>query len=433
MRGTRRWRDVARDPNEHRIWQANRWLPGQAAVLLVGLLGALLSIVPATPAGAATTVFEARVASSSDDVEERASGSMRLTSSDLEIVDDNGIQTVGLRFTGVDIPVGATVSAAWVQFTADETNSDPAALVVRGEASDSATVYSTSKTNLTSRPVTLNSVGWNPAGWTTVGESGLAQRTPDLASIVQEVVIRPGWAQGNAMAFSMEGSGKRVAESVDGNVAAAPLLHVEYDLSPNAFPSVIITSPTDGDVFTEGSTVTFSGVAGDLEDGDLSSSITWSSDVDGLIGTGATVTTSTLTATAHTVTATVTDGALQTVSAFVGIAIEGPGGLFTFESRIDTGSDDAEERATGSVLVGSSDLEMTLDRGGDQTVGLRFPGVTIPQGAQIVDAWVQFTADETHSGATSLEIRGEASDAAVPFVNSTGNITSRSVTAASTA
>ncbi len=415
-----------------RIRKANGRPRPLATVVLVVLLGTLLTIVPDTPAApAAATVFETRIASSGDDVEERASGSMRLTSSDLEMVEDNGIQTVGLRFRVVDIPVGATITAAWVQFTADETDAGSAALDIRGEASGSAAEYETSETNLTSRPVTASSVSWSPPGWATVGESGPAQQTPDLTSIVQEIVSRPDWTQGNALAFSIGGSGKRVAESVDGSFAAAPLLHVEYDMSPNAFPTVTITSPTDGGVFIEGSTVTLSGAANDLEDGNLSASLMWSSDVDGPIGTGATVATSTLTRAVHTITATVTDTSLQSVSAFVSIDVEGPGGALTFESRINSGADDAEERANGSVLVGSSDLEMTLDGGGDQTLGLRFPAVTIPHGSQIVDAWVQFTVDETHSGATSLVIRGEASDAAASYVNVAGNITSRSVTWAS--
>lgn len=420
------------DPGGHRFRRVNRRLRGQATVALTALFGALFTIVPVTSADAAMTVFETRISSSSDDVEERASGSMRLTSSDLEMIDDNGIQTVGFRFPGVDIPVGAAITSAWLQFTADETDADSAELVIRGEASDSAAAYAESRFDLTSRPITVNSVGWSPAGWTTVGESGPAQQTPDLSSIVQEVITRPGWTQGNALAFSIGGTGKRVAESVDGNVDSAPLLHVEYDLSPNAFPTVMIASPTDGDAFIEGSTITFSGVATDLEDGDLGANIMWSSNVDGPIGTGVTVMASALTTGAHTITATVTDTALQSVIAVIDIDVEGLGGEFTFESRISAGADDAEERADGSVVVGSSDLEMTLDRGGEQTLGLRFPGVTIPAGSQIVDAWLQFTVDERHSGATSLVIRGEASDAPASFVNIDENITSRSVTVAST-
>ena len=49
----------------------------------------------------------------------------------------------------------------------------------------------------------------------------------------------------------------------------------------------------------------------------------------------------------------------------------------------------------------SRDLELVND-GGDQTVGMRFAGLNVPQGATIVSAYVQFRADETDTEVTSL-------------------------------
>ena len=57
---------------------------------------------------------------------------------------------------------------------------------------------------------------------------GPAQRSPDIAATIQEVVNRPGWTSGNALALIITGSGRRTAESHDGDAAGAPLLHVEY-------------------------------------------------------------------------------------------------------------------------------------------------------------------------------------------------------------
>ena len=53
----------------------------------------------------------------------------------------------------------------------------------------------------------------------------------------------------------------------------------------------------------------------------------------------------------------------------------------------------------------SSDLELVYD-GSNQTVGLRFNGITIPQGATIVNAYVQFQVDEAQSEVTALTIQG---------------------------
>jgi hypothetical protein len=61
-----------------------------------------------------------------------------------------------------------------------------------------------------------------------VGQAGLAQRTPNLSAVVQEIVNRPGWASGKAMAFIITGNGHRTAEAYNGNAAQAPLLHLEW-------------------------------------------------------------------------------------------------------------------------------------------------------------------------------------------------------------
>jgi len=42
------------------------------------------------------------------------------------------------------------------------------------------------------------------------------QRTPDLGSIVQEIVARPGWVRGNALAILITGTGRRTAEAYEG-------------------------------------------------------------------------------------------------------------------------------------------------------------------------------------------------------------------------
>jgi hypothetical protein len=62
-----------------------------------------------------------------------------------------------------------------------------------------------------------------------VGEAGLDQRTPDITSVVQEIVNRLGWVSGNSLAIIVSGTGARTAESFEGDSAGAPLLHVEYD------------------------------------------------------------------------------------------------------------------------------------------------------------------------------------------------------------
>jgi hypothetical protein len=266
---------------------------------------------------------EVRLAASSDDAEERASGRMRLTSRDLELVFDRNDQTVGMRFNGLNVPRGANITSAYVQFQVDETMpSDPTSLIIRGEDVDNATTFTSSRWDISSRPKTTAAVPWSPAPWLTVGEAGPNQQTPNIAPVIQEIVYRPGWSSGNSVVVIITGTGERVAESYDGVAAAAPLLHVEFEASSgNVPPEVTIGTPANSSTFNEGSAITFSGTAVDAEDGDLSASLSWESDLDGPIGSGSTFTKSNLIVGVHTITATVTDTEGLTGSESIAITV----------------------------------------------------------------------------------------------------------------
>jgi uncharacterized protein YjiK len=187
-------------------------------------------------AGQAT--IELRIATSPEDAEERADSVVSRSNPDLEMVFSAegsfpGIATVGLRFTGVSIPQGAAISRAWVQFQTDETDSVATSLAIQGESTDNAAAFASVNNNITSRSRTSAAVPWSPAPWTTVGQAGPDQQTPDIAAVIQEIVSRPGWASGNALVVIVSGStGTRVAVAYDGIPTGAPLLHVEYSTTP---------------------------------------------------------------------------------------------------------------------------------------------------------------------------------------------------------
>ncbi|CAN7753919.1 Ig-like domain-containing protein [Mesorhizobium sp. LjNodule214] len=192
-------------------------------------------------------IFETRVAAAGDDVEERASGSISSNVSDLELgYDGSRAQTVGLRFTGIDIPPGAIITGAYIQFQADEVKTGTVSLSIRGEDADDAAAFTTAKFNVSSRLTTDAAVAWEPADWTIGGEAGPAQRTPDLATIIQEIIDRLGWAAFNDMVFLVTGTGTRTAESFEGSAAGAPLLHIEYYVPLSSDP-VVFNTPADTD------------------------------------------------------------------------------------------------------------------------------------------------------------------------------------------
>ena len=87
----------------------------------------------------------------------------------------------------------------------------------------------------------------------------------------------------------------------------------------NQPPTVTIGAPTDGSSFAEGTSIDFTGTAIDPEDGDISASIEWSSDRDGPVGMGGTVTTTSLSVNTHTITATATDSGNPTATPETGM------------------------------------------------------------------------------------------------------------------
>ena len=76
--------------------------------------------------------------------------------------------------------------------------------------------------------------------------------------------------------------------------------------STNTVPSVSIATPASGSAVGQGTAISFSGSAIDTEDGPLTTSLVWTSNVDGQIGTGGSFSRA-LSAGSHTITARATD------------------------------------------------------------------------------------------------------------------------------
>ena len=196
-----------------------------------GTAGSNLATVTITVNPTALKTLEVRVSASTDDAEEKTSGTVDLNSSDLELIEASSVQIVGMRFNGLAIPQGATVVSAYIQFQVDEADPDPppaTALTIQGQAADNAPTFTVTTGDVSNRDRTAAAVSWEPPTWQTVGAAGPDQQTPDISSVIQEIVDRGGWNSGNSLVLIISGSGTRVAEAYNGDSAGAPLLHVEY-------------------------------------------------------------------------------------------------------------------------------------------------------------------------------------------------------------
>jgi hypothetical protein len=103
-----------------------------------------------------------------------------------------------------------------------------------------------------------------------------------------------------------------------------------------------------------------------------------------------------------------------------------------WETRVSSGSDDAEQNVnSGGMDLTSSDLEI-FDDGFLQVIGLRFIDVPIPNGAIVDNAFIEITCDETKSGTqpVSIIIEGQLNPNPPTFTSVINNITNRPTTAA---
>lgn len=179
--------------------------------LLVAGVGLLLPAIG--PAQSTGLTFDRYVSEPGDDaVEALRSGLVATVSQAIEMNHlEGGDQLAGFRFSSVPIPKGASVLRAYVQFHAAAESMGPASFTIRGQATDNALTFTPDKRDISARPATTASVNWSPPDWrygeVTAMAGNADQMTPELRSIVQEVVDRRGWQQGNAIVITVQGSG----------------------------------------------------------------------------------------------------------------------------------------------------------------------------------------------------------------------------------
>ncbi|MCX7806194.1 MAG: malectin domain-containing carbohydrate-binding protein, partial [Planctomycetota bacterium] len=168
------------------------------------------------------------VTSKSDDAHEDVKeGMAAVDGTILDLASPGGTRIAGIRFADVRVARGSRVKRAYVQFSSARDGTGKAKITIAGEAADNAAPFRARKKEISGRRKTAASVTWEPPDWTDEEYRGPAQRTPNLAAILQEIFDRPGWEPGNAVALIIRGEGKRVAFSFDGDKDGAPVLAIE--------------------------------------------------------------------------------------------------------------------------------------------------------------------------------------------------------------
>ncbi|MBB6371938.1 lamin tail domain-containing protein [Chryseobacterium shigense] len=176
------------------------------------------------------------VSSGNNDAEQTlTNGNMDLAGGILELGGKSGLtpQVTGLRFENVQIPAGAEITKAYIEFYSYGTNPNNAELVFRTELGN-APVYTAANSNISGRNYSHRKAKWVTAPWTS---GNTIYKSADLKEIIDENRLN-GWQSGQALAFKVEGNdGSATAWSVNGWPNYQPKLVIEYK-NNGAGPSV---------------------------------------------------------------------------------------------------------------------------------------------------------------------------------------------------
>ena len=169
----------------------------------------------------------------------------------------------------------------------------------------------------------------------------------------------------------------------------------------NMPPTVSITTPSSETTFPRGTLVTFSGIANDPGEGNVSASIAWDSSIDGPLGSGASISVSTLSVGTHSINASVTDSGGLTDTKSISVTIDSAGGNPVTVTLYSIGAEDGWileflfENSNMGGSSGSGSSGRWAIRAGDDSSDrqwrsiLSFDTSVIPAGATITEATVQ--------------------------------------------
>jgi len=137
------------------------------------------------------------------------------------------MRAIGLRFNNVNIPQGAMITSAELEFHALEDNQDRDALWrIRIDQDRQAEPWQDMPADLSTRELG-DAVSWQPTLW----DEDEQYQSPDLTKIIQPLVDRQTWCGGKPINIVIEGYGRRAIAGYDHDPAKAATLKISYDSS----------------------------------------------------------------------------------------------------------------------------------------------------------------------------------------------------------
>ena len=164
--------------------------------------------------------------------------------------------TSGFRFTNAQIPQGATITEAYLRFTTNGPYSNALSLRIFGEANGNPNPFTdSSMPSIRIRTSTYRD--WSIPSSDTWG-LGNERNTPDLSEIIQEIINRNDWHEGNSLALLVTDNGneggqhrrviayERLTSTYTGHLAELVITYSTGGATPSPTPSPTATQDPGG-------------------------------------------------------------------------------------------------------------------------------------------------------------------------------------------
>ena len=310
--------------------------------------------------------------------------------------------------TGPTVTSDALTSGTHIiTFTATDTYSTPGT----GSASIIITVSNTFPTAIISSPADnssfYESANITFAGSGTDAEDGILSG----ASLVWTSNLDGSIGSGSPLTLNTLSAGTHSITLTATDSESAPTISAAVTISVgNSPPTAAITAPVDGSAYNQGDTITFRGTGTDTEDGNLSgSSLSWTSSISGVIGTGTILPIDSLTTGTHTITLTVTDSQSSTSTDAIAVTVNNNPPVVTINSPpnnsiYETGAtisfsgiaNDAEDGfISGASLVWVSSIDSILGTGASVSS-------TLTKGTHVIT--LTATDSESDTGSANITV-----------------------------
>jgi hypothetical protein len=191
-----------------------------------------------------STIIEVRVGASTDDAYRRLTADYWSLTNVANPAGHGSVTAYqygcGMRFLNITIPQGATIDTAYMIFkSVYEDHGSIIKTRISAEDVDNAVTFADNSSTFDTRWAarTTARVDWDDIPWWDAAEQGADTTSPEIKTVIQEVIDRDGWSSGNAIVIFWEdfenrtgnyNDARRRAYSYDGSADDAPLIHIEY-------------------------------------------------------------------------------------------------------------------------------------------------------------------------------------------------------------